>query len=114
MQTEQSKQEVKKTFDDRNREDLHTTIEDFYFDAGLSCPVSNLLDSVQHLFNGIDPDAEELNEDGKPKRLYQMYSPDGLSNKIFQTFQIIRFLTELNEKFERSPDNPKIKRDSIS
>lgn len=97
---------TKQTIEERQREELHTTIEDFYQMGGLSSPIDNLLDSVQQLFNGIDDNSNELNEDGKPKRLYQMYSPDKLSDQIFGTFQLIRFLIELNEKFERSPDNP--------
>lgn len=124
MQSQQSKQEVNDTtipkdvlkkFDDRKREELHSTIEDFYQLGGLTSPIDNLLESVQDLFNGIDSfDKTDLNEDGTPKRLYQMYTPDALSNKIFETFQLIRFLIDLNEKFERSPDNPQIKRNSIS
>ncbi len=114
MQTEQSKLKIHESINDLKREELHSTIEDFYFEAGLSSPVDNLLDLVQHLFNGIDNDTDH-NEDGTPKRLYQMYSPDDLSNKIFQTFQTIRFLIKLNEKFDLSPDNPgKIRRNSIS
>ncbi|MBC7745972.1 MAG: hypothetical protein H7096_12820 [Flavobacterium sp.] len=113
MQTEQSKQDAVKKINDRQREELHTTIEDFYHMGGLSSPIDTLLDSVQQLFNGIDGNSDP-GEDGKPQRLYQMYSPDALSDQIFGTFLVIRFLIELNEKFEMSPDNPKIKRNSIS
>jgi hypothetical protein len=118
MQTEQSKhdavnetiipEQLLKNIDYFHRKELHKTIDDFFFIGGASCPVSNLLDLVQNLFNGVDSiDNEELAEDGKPKRLYQLYSPDTLSDNLFMTFQLIRFLTKLQEDFERSPDNPR-------